>query len=305
MPIIGFERLLTGDADQVDVSASCRLDDAAGTILSRRAGTLQPLISDLLEPGTGLFGAADRVWLELDTGRGGVAPSIFLSPTGPDRLLDLVGLAPGLLGLPEATGSVATVTRWCRRRPDVEVCFLGILCGRAGAALRLCVTVPYARAAPSLADLTGSPLADDVVGDALARMSGLVRSTVVTLDLVDGEVGPTIGVELGFGGLTGLVAPAAWSRVLTRLNALSLCPPERIADHLAWLGCTCQGDDPAAWPSSLANVAPVIVPYELVLQRGISHVKLVYAGTAEPTGAKIYFGARVGWRPPGAAIARA
>ena len=124
----------------------------------------------------------------------------------------------------------------------------------------------------------------------MARSSGAMWSASTS------PRGSAVGVEMGFGGVTGLVPPHTWWKVLDRLVSAGYCRPDERDALVAWIGVSRSTDDDARWPDHLLFLDPIVAPYELVLRRGISHLKLVQSVDGV-LAVKAYFGCRLSFSP--------
>ena len=167
--------------------------------------------------------------------------------------------------------------------------------GRGAVALRICLTLSPTVTAERLAAALATPRVSDVVRRARELGGPLVGSYVVCLDIAEG-IGGRIGVEMGFGGVTGLVPPHTWWKVLDRLVSAGYCRPDERDGLVAWIGVSRSTDDESRWPDQLVFLDPIVAPYEMVLRRGISHLKLVESVDGVRS-AKAYFGCRLSFSP--------
>ena len=297
MDALGFERRL-GEGDVgVDVAASFPCGGRVHGVLSGRHPAVGARLAAFLRelqstPGL-LRYPGDALWLEVDVARRAVVPSLFLRPASAEAAAVLVRRATSSMGLPLSAEVAATLDRWAGE-DEPAILWLGFLVARDVAAVRLCLPVS-ARAPRRSPPPPVARRIDAAVRYARSGFADVADSLVLSVDLADG-FGPRIGVEVGFGDRTTTVPVQCWARVLGRLEELGLCTAAEREHLLAWVGTSRRADDPATWPAHLpASLAPVL-PYEVVLQRGISHVKLVHDADAEPS-AKAYFGVRVAWEP--------
>ena len=89
MQVVGFERPLNGTGSDVDMAASFQRGSAAFRRLaygSEGVDGVRQLLAAMAAPASPLVGAGDDFWLEVDSGSGATAPSLFFSPAG-DRTL--------------------------------------------------------------------------------------------------------------------------------------------------------------------------------------------------------------------------
>jgi hypothetical protein len=300
MQVVGFERPLDGSPRDVDVAAFFRRDDPAHRRLAAsRGGEVDPrlrrllaAVSDVRSP---LFRAADEFWIEVDSSSGRRTPSLFLRPEPTGSLGDMIVGAGRLLNLDIPSAAIALVRSLTARDPPVEVYQLGVMIGRGTAGMRVCIPVTPSFTAEHLAGVLAVPRIADVFQHAVELAGSHPRSYVVSLDIAD-RIGERIGVEIGFGGLTGLIPPATWRDVLDRFVRAGLCRVDERDALVTWIGVSRQADDSSRWPDHLLSLYPILAPYEVVLRRGISHLKLVESDDAAPY-VKAYFGCRLSFAP--------
>jgi hypothetical protein len=300
MQIVGFERPLEGSGVDVDVAASFRYGDPTHRRLAESGGTLvdgrlRRLLAAVADSRSPLHRAAEEFWVEVDSGRGRSVPSLFLHPAVAGSLADVVAHSAELLGLDVSPAATALVGRLAADPRGIDVYQLGLMLGRGAAALRLCIPLTPSLSAERLAGVLAAPAIADVAAHAVELAGPHPRSFVVSLDVGD-RVSDRIGVEIGFGGLTGLIPPWAWREVLDRFVVAGLCRADERDALVAWIGVSRRADDEARWPGQLFGLHPIVAPYEVVLRRGISHLKLVESAGAAPF-AKAYFGCRLSFAP--------
>jgi hypothetical protein len=298
MQVMGFERPLNGTGSDVDMAASFQRGSSAFRRLAREpegVDGVRQLLAAMADPASPLVGAGEDFWLEVDSGSGATSPSLFFRPAGDRTLSDLASglnaLRPGCVR-PEAFG---VLERLSAQVPDVDVFQVGVMIGRSGVALRICLTLSPTVTAERLAEALSTPRVSDVVRRAQDLGGSLVGSYVVCLDIAEG-IGGRLGVEMGFGGVTGLISPRTWWKVLDRLVSAGYCRPDERDALVAWIGVSRSTDDESRWPDHMLSLAPIVAPYEMVLRRGISHLKLVESVDGVPS-AKAYFGCRLSFSP--------
>jgi hypothetical protein len=219
-------------------------------------------------------------WLELDTGEDAQEPNLLFGywprathiqrpvPWLLDRIL------PMLFGGPIPPGLRATLSRCLEARP-AEDFQIGVMLSRALGAVRLCVfDVPPEEAPDYLHRLGWTGPIEEV-----RRYLDLFQphADFIGLHLDVGErIFPHIGLEPGFTAGPWARQPhlePRWHGQLGQLVELELCTREERAALLAWVGYQRQPGESE----------------EVVLLRGLSHVKLVLRPGAGPA-AKAYFG---------------
>ena len=264
----GFALLPTQCAARCGLEVRCHDGDRIDGLVMARSGTeLQSLTTWIAEtqPGSTLSllasASTDFGWLEIDTDGSAVASLGWftaLPESGPSPLSDLVD-------------STAAVERVIGALRGAQALQLGFFPSRHPKAVRLfavCDEPSSGMAALTSVDWPGSKQA---AAD-LLNMGGGADVVRVNLDIVDGELFPTVGWEFSFYDDAQPVIEPRWKALFSRLIDARLATPERAAALLAW---------------------PTLRPLSRLtgewLERGIAHVKV----SLDPSGrieAKAYVG---------------
>jgi hypothetical protein len=207
--------------------------------------------------------AATCVFLEFDDRADGriPVPSVFAaiaSGASWEPVLDLVAGGPaGAETRVRLAESVRALPRGAR------LLQVGAMVGRPGCARRLFVAVPKRRVRSYL-ECVGYPGDVEPVLELHESHAGWCGSVLLQLDVGD-TIAPRLGIEFDAQAPTPALRHAEWTELLGRFVVSGLCAPERAAELLAW-----------SRPARADR-----------LRRDISHLKLVYDGTA-PVEAKAY-----------------
>lgn len=243
-------------------------------------------------------GVLDRLWLEFDLRRGGMAasqPNLFVGPADGVTRQGFAEYLPELLdrltGTPPHPGRHASIRQLARGIGDEVALFqAGAMLARPNAPVRLCL-----RCAPPLADSGVLGLLDDATGRILRRevawLAPLAQRIDLALDVLpDGTLAPRLGLEAWFEPTMGAEPVAAGVAALgAALVGRGLADPDRAAALGACEGLKLRPDGTGYWPASLRFAEALTGRHRRgAIMHGLHHVKVTAAadGMAE---AKAYF----------------
>jgi hypothetical protein len=298
MRAIGFERRLGSDAPAADLAVCFTQRDPAYARLCSPDAPLTPVLRDFLtaasDVASPLCGRVDTFWLEIDTAHGAATPSIFFTPLTTDSRRATIRAAARVLGVRLPPATLDLLSCFDRLPSRLELFQVGLMLGRAGHALRLCLVTVSTRMLQPLAQRLGRPDIVAALDETIAHYGRLVSQIAIGLDVQDGRFGQRFGIELGFGTRWPHVPAERWAELLDGLVERGLCTATERGLLLDWIGRTHEHDAPGLWPDELRGLPVVMAPYEPVLERGLHHVKLVFE-QGRPTHAKAYFGLASRW----------
>ena len=297
VPAGGFERSLGRGAAGLDLSICVRnAQPAARALLEGGYGgaAVNALLAAVRDPESPLHGALDVFWLEYDVSRGGRAPSLFAGPRGEDRGRTVLRATELVRGERPAPSVVRTFARLSVPIAGVQLFQAGWMLARARPGLRLCFVAHTLPSLLRLLEHAVAPEARAVLRERCERYGRLVDELVLAVDIGDGEVGPRVGLELGFRGPKQQVRLERWGELLLALEHDGLCTAEQRAALLRWPGRMAEGGDGAQLPRLLRGSRALLGPYAPRVDRVLHHVKLV-VDHEELVASKAYFGILQGW----------
>lgn len=295
--VSGFERTLGGRGGSLDLAIAFKRLQSAGKHLAHDPAIGEPAQALLAAASTAdspLHGAVDVFWLEYDVSQRGDRPSLFVGPRGHDRG-PVVALASELvLGRPLAPRVGTTLERLAAPRPGVALFQAGWMLGRARPGLRLCFCASEPAALQPLVERIDDPRQRSAIAACWDRYAAHVTELVLAVDIGDGEIGPRVGLELGFRGWKPSQPLARWLPLLARLRAEGLCTAAESRALLDWPGRMTEASAGEGWPAYLRSARALLGPYHSRIDRALHHVKLVLE-RGEITTTKAYFGALQTW----------
>lgn len=295
--VSGFERTLGGRGGSLDLAiAFKRLHSASRHLVHDPAigAPARALLASASAPGSPLHGAIDVFWLEYDVSQRGDRPSLFVGPRGAERG-PVVALASELvLGRPLAPRVRATLERLAAPRAAVVLFQAGWMLGRERPGLRLCFCANEPAALQPLVEHVDDPRQRAAIVACWDRYAAHVTEHVLAVDIGDGEIGPRIGLELGFRGWKPSQPLTRWLPLLLRLRAEGLCTEAEARALLEWPGRMTESSAGDGWPAYLRSARSLLGPYQSRIDRALHHVKLVLE-RGEITTTKAYFGALQTW----------
>jgi hypothetical protein len=237
--------------------------------------------------------AIGNIWLEADTATAetGAAleaqlhrPCLFwgADPNVADSSKELLSALPGLardtFGLELDAARIAGPIR--ALPPDADIFQTGVMGGRSGTVVRLCVRNIVAPDAARWLAAIGWPGHVPAVADLLGDFAPLLASVALDVDVTPDGIGPKLGLE--FYRPFETVDPGQWQPVFEKLAAFGLALPDKLAGLSGFAGRQRFDQRDAILGRSARIGFPVIA-------RNIHHLKLVVIG-AVPVEAKAYLG---------------
>lgn len=229
-------------------------------------------------------GVLDRIWLEFDLRRGGMAasqPNLFVGPADGVTRQSFADYLPELLdrltGTPPHPGRHASIRRLASGMGEEVALFqAGAMLARPNAPVRLCL-----RCAPPLAESGVLALLDDatrrILRRELAWLAPLASRIDLALDVLpDGMLSPRLGLEAWFEPEMGAELVAAGVAALgATLVARGLAEPNRAAALGACEGLKLRPDGTGYWPASL-RFAEALTGHRRrgAILHGLHHVKV-------------------------------
>ena len=295
--VSGFERTLGGRGGSLDLAIAFKRLHAAGKHLVDDPAIGAParaLLASASATRSPLHGAVDVFWLEYDVSQQGDQPSLFVGPRGHDRGPIVVLASELVLGRPLAPRVRATLERLAAPRPGVALFQAGWMLGRQQPGLRLCFCAREPGPLQPLVEHIGDPRQRTAIRACWDRYAAHVTELVLAVDIGDGEIGPRLGLELGFRGWKPSQPLARWLPLLSQLRAEGLCTADESRALLEWPGRMTESSAGSGWPTYLRSARALLGPYESRIDRALHHVKLVLE-RGEITTTKAYFGALQTW----------
>ncbi len=296
--VAAFERPLGGGAPAVDLAVYVPRLEQAFRVLAAAGSAAGPpgrLLAAARDGGS-LSGAADRFWLEVDTGSGDASvANVFFSPGAGQSLGETAAaVLEALGGEPLDAGLRGALDRYATAVAPARVFQVGAMLARPGAALRVCTS----RLAPNALRRTLASFGWD--GDPERVMAAYLPvcrgfpTVSVAVDIGPEGIGRRVGLELPRWVASARAQRSAWTPALETLEAAGYCTGDERRALLAWIGRSLPGEGP--WPPGLRGIGVVMNWAQPCFERGLHHVKLV-VDHDRLAGAKAYFGLVQSWAP--------
>jgi hypothetical protein len=297
VPAGGFERRLGSHDSGLDLAICVRSAQPAARELQEGGyggEAVRELLAATQDPRAPLHGKLDTFWLEYDTSRGGRVPSLFVGPRGDDPCEAVLRATELVRGVAVDDAVARELRRLAAPLRGVQLFQAGWMLGRARPGLRLCFAAHDLASFHRLLDRLASAEQRTVLREHSSRYASHITQFVLGVDISEGEVGPRVGLELGYQGVKQAVPIARWLGLLLALEQDGLCTTADRDALLHWPGRMSDTDEPDRWPAHLRTASTLLGPYAIRIDRVLHHIKLVVERDAV-TEAKVYFGILQGW----------
>lgn len=271
---------------------------------------IRDFCTDWSAVGSGIRPHVKDIWLEYDlvsAERINLIPSILIGidpdRSGPSGTLDpydwLFSLAlPKLVGGPLPTAVQGSFLDCVRNLPEnAYLSYVGAFLAREVPIIRICISgikttrlLAYLKAIQYPAQTAGlERLAD--------RLAAHVAKPVLNIDVGAG-IGPRVGLELKMERQYFIRYKKSIEWLLQTIVAEGWCTSQKREAFLAYPGLMQPQAGSREWPEALVSPPdPLMVKSTSVIQRDLSHIKLVYE-PEDRIEAKLYLGAYHFWLTP-------